>query len=63
MVLACFRDPDGQPLYYEDISARIDMAPQYLLAALTELSLASYIDLTMDQQYVCAVDLEKEWPV
>ena len=63
VVLNCFRDPDGQPLYYEDFSARIDMAPQYLLAALTELSLASYIDLTMDQQYVCAVDLEKEWPV
>jgi DNA protecting protein DprA len=62
VVLACFRDPDGQPLYYEDISARIDMAPQYLLAALTELSLASYIDLTMDQQYVCAVDLEEVWP-
>lgn len=61
VVLACFRDPDGQPLYYEDISARIDMAPQYLLAALTELSLASYIDLTMDQQYVCAVDLEEVW--
>ena len=62
VVLACFRDPDGQPLYYEDISARIDMAPQYLLAALTELSLASYIDLTMDQQYVCAVDLGEVWP-
>ena len=62
VVLNCFRDPDGQPLYYEDISARIDMAPQYLLAALTELSLASYIDLTMDQQYVCAVDLEEVWP-
>ncbi|GEM_PF-1505569 len=61
VVLACFRDPDGQPLYYEDISVRIDMAPQYLLAALTELSLASYIDLTMDQQYVCAVDLEEVW--
>ncbi len=62
VVLNCFRDPDGQPLYYEDFSARIDMAPQYLLAALTELSLASYIDLTMDQQYVCAVDLEEVWP-
>ncbi|MBQ6526646.1 MAG: DNA-protecting protein DprA [Clostridia bacterium] len=62
VVLNCFRDPDGQPLYYEDITARIDMAPQYLLAALTELSLASYIDLTMDQQYVCAVDLEEVWP-
>lgn len=62
VVLNCFRDPDGQPLYYEDIAARIDMAPQYLLAALTELSLASYIDLTMDQQYVCAVDLEEVWP-
>ena len=62
VVLNCFRDPDGQPLYYEDFSARIDMAPQYLLAALTELSLASYIDLTMDQQYICAVDLEEVWP-
>ena len=62
VVLNCFRDPDGQPLYYEDFSARIDMAPQSLLAALTELSLASYIDLTMDQQYVCAVDLEEVWP-
>lgn len=62
VVLNCFRDPDGQPLYYEDIAARIDMAPQYLLAALTELSLASYIDLTMDQQYVCAVDLGEVWP-
>lgn len=78
VVLNCFREDDGQTmeggapaggdnthfqaLYYDDFAMRLDMAPQYLLAALTELSLASYIDLTDDQRYVCAVDLEKEWP-
>ncbi len=79
VVLNCFREDDGQTmeggapaggdnthfqaLYYDDFAMRLDMAPQYLLAALTELSLASYIDLTDDQRYVCAVDLEKEWLV
>lgn len=79
VVLACFREdhertsehssPEAKDitylnaLYYDDFAMRLDMAPQYLLAALTELSLASYIDLTDDQRYVCAVDLEKEWPV
>lgn len=48
-------------LYYDDFVMRLDMAPQYLLAALTELSLACYIDLTADQRYVCVVDLEKVW--
>ena len=78
VVLACFRadherisehsNPEAKEktylnaLYYDDFAMRLDMAPQYLLAALTELSLASYIDLTDDQRYVCAVDLEKEWP-
>lgn len=78
VVLACFRadherisehsNPEAKDktylnaLYYDDFAMRLDMAPQYLLAALTELSLASYIDLTDDQRYVCAVDLEKEWP-
>ena len=61
VVLACFREDHA--LYYDDFAMRLDMAPQYLLAALTELSLASYIDLTDDQRYVCAVDLEKEWLV
>lgn len=67
VVLACFREEGDntqlKALYYDDFAMRLDMAPQYLLAALTELSLASYIDLTDDQRYVCAVDLEKEWPV
>lgn len=79
VVLACFRadherisehsNPEAKDktylnaLYYDDFAMRLDMAPQYLLAALTELSLASYIDLTDDQRYVCAVDLEKEWLV
>ena len=79
VVLNCFREDDGQTmeggapaggdnthfqaLYYDDFAMRLDMAPQYLLAALTELSLASYIDLTDDQRYVCAVDLETEWLV
>ena len=74
VVLACFRadherisehsNPEAKDktylnaLYYDDFAMRLDMAPQYLLAALTELSLASYIDLTDDQRYV----LEKEWP-
>ena len=78
VVLACFRadherisehsNPEAKDktylnaLYYDDFAMRLDMAPQYLLAALTELSLASYIDLTDDQRYVCAVDLEKELP-
>ena len=48
-------------LYYDDFAMRLDMAPQYLLAALTELSLACYIDLTADQRYVCTVDLEEVW--
>lgn len=61
VVLACFREDHA--LYYDDFAMLLDMAPQYLLAALTELSLASYIDLTDDQRYICAVDLEKEWPV
>ena len=67
VVLACFREDDNnthlKALYYDDFAMSLDMAPQYLLAALTELSLASYIDLTDDQRYICAVDLEKEWPV
>ena len=79
VVLACFRadhertsehsNPEAKDktylnaLYYDDFAMLLDMAPQYLLAALTELSLASYIDLTDDQRYICAVDLEKEWPV
>ena len=67
VVLNCFREEGDntqlKALYYDDFAMRLDMAPQYLLAALTELSLASYIDLTDDQRYVCAVDLEKEWPV
>lgn len=79
VVLNCFREdhertsehsnPEAKDktylnaLYYDDFAMLLDMAPQYLLAALTELSLASYIDLTDDQRYVCAVDLEKEWPV
>ncbi len=58
-VLDCYRNSFGQPLYYEEIADRADIAPQYLLAALTELSLASYLDLTMDQRYVCTVDLSK----
>ena len=68
VVLACFRadherisehsNPEAKDktylnaLYYDDFAMRLDMAPQYLLAALTELSLASYIDLTDDQRYV-----------
>ena len=42
-----------KPLYYEEISDAVDLAPQYLFAALTELQLAGYLDLLDDQRYVC----------
>lgn len=42
-----------EALYYEEISDAVDLAPQYLLAALTELQLAGWLDLLDDQRYVC----------
>ena len=64
LVLGCFRQAgtvQTKALYYDDFAMRLDMAPQYLWAALTELSLAGYLDMTVDQRYVCPVDLEKVW--
>lgn len=55
-VLDCFRRDPERPLYYEDFIAKLDMAPQYLLAALTELQLAGYLDLLPDETYRCTTD-------
>lgn len=61
LILGCFGVGDGSqsatsessiPLYYEEIANRVDLAPQYLFAALTELQLAGYLDLLADQRYV-----------
>ncbi|MBQ8062818.1 MAG: hypothetical protein IJ230_02660 [Clostridia bacterium] len=59
-VLSCFREEPERPLYYEDFIAALDMAPQYLLAALTELQLAGYLDLLPDERYRCTTDPKGE---
>lgn len=59
-VLSCFRPDPERPLYYEDFIADLDMAPQYMLAALTELQLAGYVDLLPDERYRCTSNL-KGW--
>lgn len=44
------RAPD-RTMYYEDLERELDMAPQYLLAALTVLQIKGLVDIRDDERY------------
>lgn len=51
LVLDEFLKDPSRPLYYGELADALDKAPQYLMAALTELQLAGYLDLLPDERY------------
>ncbi len=59
-VLDEFSKDPSRPLYYGELADALDKAPQYLMAALTELQLAGYIDLLPDERYQLQADPEEQ---
>ena len=59
-VLDEFSKDPSRPLYYGELADALDKAPQYLMAALTELQLAGYIDLLPDERYQLQEDPEAQ---
>lgn len=51
LVLGEFLKDPSRPLYYGELADALDKAPQYLMAALTELQLSGYLDLLPDEHY------------
>ena len=50
-VARAFQRTPGHALYYDQLDHLLDMAPQYLLAALTELQIKGLIDILPDTRY------------